>query len=82
MTDDTDTTHTDVYAEFNAKLRELHRRGYECFINPATNENYWQRGDVLVTIHTVRGGSLAYFVALLDQKERDAGAAAFDWEVI
>jgi hypothetical protein len=61
---------------FNLKLQELSRRGYKMDIAHALNENFWKRGGVIVSIHTVRAGSLEYFKAVLDQKE------ALQWEVV
>lgn len=51
-------------------IKELQRRGYAGRINHDLNENEWFKGDLMVSIHTVRSCSPEYFRAVLGQKEK------------
>ena len=61
---------------FEENVRELENRGYKRSINNFLNEDQWIKGELIISIHTVRGSSLEYLKAILNQKEQ------FDFKVV
>lgn len=52
-----------------ANIAELIKRNYVHRVNEYLNEDEWVKGDIFVSIHTVRGCNPGYFKALIDQTE-------------
>jgi hypothetical protein len=52
-----------------ANIAELERRGYKMFIDQDVNENFWKKGERIVSIHTVRSSPSEYFLSILNKKE-------------
>ena len=61
---------------FEENVRELENRGYKRSINNFLNEDQQIKGELIISIHTVRGSSLEYLKAILNQKEQ------FDFKVV
>jgi len=54
----------------------LEERGYKMGVNEATNENIWEKGDVSVSINSLRNIGHEYFKGMMLNKERHAQARA------
>lgn len=59
-----------------ANIMVLQNRGYIMKIDQDVNENYWQKGNRIFSIHTVRSSPPDYFLSLVDAKEE------FQFEVL
>lgn len=56
--------------DIKLNIKELENRGYKKSVNNFLNEGQWIKGDIIISIHSVRGCCLQYLQALLDEKEK------------